>query len=221
LQGGFMNKKLLLLTVLFIFIGGSLYALDLSYGVKGGINFAHFGGDDASASGVSDSNSKVGFTGGVFGSIPIEDNVIIQPSILLTLKGQKWESIGNTGFEYDSLFYIEVPVLLKVYPPLKLPGDGKYKANAFIGPYLGIDLFKRYRRTGEVRDVVFAGSPATGDIDDIKTLDVGLVIGIGVDIKKFLFEASYSFGFIALDSSPAALDIKNRVLTLMVGYRIK
>ena len=216
-----MKKPLLMLTVIFIFSSMSLYAVDLSYGVKGGVNFAHFGGDDASASGVSDSDAKVGFTGGVFGSIPITDIVFIQPSVLFTLKGQKWESIGNTGFEYDSLYYIEVPVLVKVYPPFKLPGDDKYNANAFAGPYLGINLFNKYRRTGEVRDIVFAGFPATGDIDDIKTLDVGLVIGIGVDIKKFLFEASYSFGFIAIDSSAAALDIKNRVITLMAGYRIK
>ena len=56
--------------------------------------------------------------------------------MLFTLKGQKLEYTGNTGFEYDSLYYIEVQVLVKFYPPIKLLGDDKYSANVFAGPYI-------------------------------------------------------------------------------------
>jgi hypothetical protein len=213
-----MKRLLFLMAAVFVLSGLPAFAIDFSMGVKGGINFAHFGGDDANSQGNFDSDSKIGFTGGVFGSIPVKDIVKIQPGVLLTLKGQKLEYTGNTGFEYDSLYYIEIPVLVKFYPPIKLPRDDKYNANLFAGPYIGIDLVNRYRRTGEVRDVVFVGQDAKGTYDDVSILDFGLVLGLGVDIKKFIFEASYSFGFLSIDSSTAAQDLKNRVATLTVGY---
>ena len=113
---------------------------------------------------------------------------------------------------------------MKVYPPIKLPGDDKYNANVFAGPYVGIDLFNRYRRTGEVRDVVNSppASDASGSYDDIwgdvSILDFGLIFGLGVDIKKFVIEASYSVGLLPIDASSTSLDLKNRVATLSIGY---
>ncbi len=217
-----MKRLLLLMIVVFVISGLPAFAIDFSMGVKGGINFAHFGGDDANSKGNFDSDSKVGFTGGVFGSIPVKDIILIQPAVLFTLKGQKREYTGNTGFEYDSLYYIEVPVLVKFYPPIKLPGDDKYSANVFAGPYIGINLFNRYRLTGEVRDNELSFLDAKGSYDDawgdVSILDFGLVLGLGVDIKNFIFEASYSFGFLPIDSSAAAMDLKNRAATLMVGF---
>ncbi len=98
----------------------SLFAVYFSYGVKGGINFAHFGGDDSIADGVYKSVSNIGFTGGVFGSVPVIDVVSIQPNNFFALKGQKKETTGSSGSEYDRLYYLEIPVLIKVYSPLKL-----------------------------------------------------------------------------------------------------
>jgi hypothetical protein len=218
-----MKRGVLLMVAVFVLSGLPVFAVDFSMGVKGGINLAHFGGDDAEATNNFESDSKVGFTGGVFGDIPVKDIISIQPGIFFTLKGQKLEYIGNTGFEYDSFYYIEVPVLVKFYPPIKLPGDDKYNANVFAGPYLGIDLFNRYRRTGEVRDVVFVGDDAEGNYEDawgdVSILDFGLVFGLGVDIKKFVIEASYSVGLLPIDASAASRDLKNRVATLAVGYK--
>lgn len=219
-----MKRLLLLMVSVFVISGLPAFAIDFSMGVKGGINFAHFGGDDANSKGNFDSDSKFGFTGGVFGIIPVKDIISIQPAVLFTLKGQKLEHTGNTGFEYDSLYYIEVPVLVKFYPHIKLPGDDKYSANVFVGPYIGIDLFNRYKRTGEVRDVVNdpPAADAKGTYDDlygdVSILDFGLVLGLGVDIKKIIIEVSYSFGFLSIDSSAAAKDLKNRAATLMVGF---
>ena len=219
-----MKRLLLLIIAVFVLSGLPAFALDFSIGVKGGINLAHFGGDDANSKGDFDSDSIIGFTGGVFGIFPIKDTIVIQPAVLFTSKGQKLEHTGNTGFEYDRLYYIEVPALVKFYPPIKLPGDDKYSANVFAGPYIGIDLFNRYKRTAEVKDVV-NDPPATdakGTYDDIwgdvSILDFGLTLGLGVDIKQFVIEASYSIGFLSIDSSAATKDLKNRVATLTVGY---
>ena len=113
-----MKRLLLLMVAVFVISGLPAFAIDFSMGVKGGINFAHFGGDDAKAQNSFESDSKFGFTGGVFGSIPVKDIILIQPAVLFTLKGQKREYIGSSGFYYNSLYYIEVPALVKFYPKI-------------------------------------------------------------------------------------------------------
>ena len=104
--------------MVFVVTGMSLFAVGFSWVVKRGINFTHFGGDDSSADGVYKSVSNIGFTGGVFGTI--KDIVSIQPNLFFALKGQMKETTGSSGFEYDSLYFIKIPVLIKVYSPLKL-----------------------------------------------------------------------------------------------------
>ena len=77
-----MKRLLLLMIAVFVISGLPAFGIDFSMGVKGGINFAHFGGDDANSKGVFDSDSKLGFTGGFFGSIPVKDIISIQPAVL-------------------------------------------------------------------------------------------------------------------------------------------
>ena len=64
------------------------------------------------------------------------------------------------------------------------------------------------------------GANPEGDIEDVVILDYGLVLGIGADYKKFLAEFSVSFGLTTVDASTTELDLRNIVLTVMVGYRI-
>ena len=79
-----MKRIVLLMVAVFVLSGLPAFAIDFSMGAKGGINLAHFGGDDAKSTNSYDSNLKFGFTGGVFGSIPVKDIVSIQPGVLFT-----------------------------------------------------------------------------------------------------------------------------------------
>ncbi len=107
-----MTRKILLaLIIIYIFTNMSLFAVDFSYGVKGGVNLAKFVGDDAEKSGLYDSKSKIGFSAGLFVSISPIDMIAIQPAILFSLKGTKVELEGFEGYEYDNLYYIEIPLL--------------------------------------------------------------------------------------------------------------
>ena len=213
------RKILLALIIIFIFTSMSLFGVDFSYGVKGGVNLAKFVGDDAEKSGLYDCKSKIGFSAGLFASISPIDMIAIQPAILFSLKGTKVELEGFEGYEYDNLYYIEIPLLLKFYPPIPL---SIVRLNAFAGPYLGIDVLNRYRTTDEVKDYYkVLGLETKGEYGDVKTLDFGLVVGLGADIGRILLEVSYSMGMISTDDSIFKYDLYNWVLIIMLGYRFK
>jgi hypothetical protein len=218
------RKILLAIFVIFLFTSTSLFAVDFSFGVKGGVNLATFGGEDTFIYGM-DSTMKFGFSAGVFGSVILSDMVSIQPSVLFTLKGTAFELWGLTGYEYYHYYYIEIPILVKFYPPMHMFHSAlltsDVKPNVFAGSYLGINLFAKYFDTGEVRELSESlGFAPEGDVEDVATLDYGLVFGVGVDYKQFLTELSFSLGLASVDASELEIDWKNFVITLMVGYRI-
>src|SRR5688572_8966331 len=109
-------KKILLLFVLTFIISGYVIAQGLSYGVKGGLNFATVN------SGDFDAKSKTGIHAGVFVNLSV---VIlqIQPEILFSQKGFTVDNYIMDGGSLDArLNYIDIPVMarIKFFPALTL-----------------------------------------------------------------------------------------------------
>jgi hypothetical protein len=140
---------------------------------------------------------KAGLNLGAFISIPAGPMLAIQPEAFFSQKGAK---TGTTKISYN---YLEVPLLLKLSP--SLPGDF-VRPIFFAGPSAGILL-----------------SAKAGDFDlkdEMKNADFGLVIGGGVEFGKLSLDARYNLGLSSIDKAVENVksDVKNRAITVMIGY---
>lgn len=178
---------------------GHVEALDFSFGVKAGTGIANFNGMDDPDS----FDWKFSYSGGGFIELTLIDIIRVQPEVLFYSKG----SNGDTGTDtiVYNFYYIDMPVLVKFYPLLEVP----VKLNIFIGPYAGLNLYTKAEGAGvSMTDL------------GVKRFEFGFLYGIGFDVWKLTVDVrtSFSLGTILEDSSD---DMKNNVLSLMIGYRIR
>jgi hypothetical protein len=181
----------------------------IGFGLKGGLNIANLSGDDV----IEGTNSKMGFCTGGFVTYSINEIFSIQPEVLITMKGAGWEEevFGETLEVTWTLDYLEIPILAKA----TIPTQGTVKPNLFVGPALGINL--RGKAKAEI-----AGRTEEEDLEDLKSTDFGLVFGAGVDFglphSAITLDGRYVMGLSTIDDSEAKADVKNGVVTFMVGY---
>ena len=105
--------KKIIVTVAF-FASATAFAQKFELGAKAGTNISNFTGTD----GWQNVKTKalVGYHFGGFISFFVGNNFAIQPELLFSSQGAKFESAGQTTNQKVS--YINVPVLLK-YTPLQ------------------------------------------------------------------------------------------------------
>lgn len=107
-------KKSVLIAVLAVFgLTTSASAQEFVYfGAKGGVNFTNMNSD-----GFERTNSRTGFHLGLLSEIPVGESFSVQPEILYSTQGTEADRViageVHTG-EYQ-LYYIQVPVLAKLY----------------------------------------------------------------------------------------------------------
>lgn len=209
-----MMKKLLTMSLL---LGFTFFAsAQISYGVKGGLNFA--------SAKISGSNSGSGLS--------VEVDTKVRTSIYLggiaefQLNRPKqsvqiellYSQIG-TKIDESSLFDETV---IKI-SQLTIPVLGKYQLNddfsLYAGPYFGFNLNIEEKDvdSGETNDDVQ---------DDYNKLDLGLVLGVEYMINENIFaEARYNYGLANnVDSdvyagTGAELEYKNRLFQIGLGYK--
>jgi hypothetical protein len=192
----------------FLFPGTVLGRRLTEIGVKAGLNIADY------KDGWRDTDSKMGFCGGAFIIFSINEMLAVQSEFLFSMKGAKLgenvrtDEFGNiiaTSSIREVLNYLEIPVLGKLYV---LP-QSRVRPNLFAGPYFALKLSGKHR----------VGSQET-DIEDLKDTDYGLVLGGGVDFElgqgQLTVDARYTLGLAKIYDSGA--DIKNRVISVMLGY---
>jgi hypothetical protein len=186
-------------------------ATKLQAGLKAGLGLADIWGSDADSvfEGASP-GTKVGFCGGGFLAIDAIEKVRIQPEILYVMKGAK-ATISGVDVK-TKLDYLEIPVLVK----WMIPTQSKISPNLFAGPAIAI-------RTSAKAEGEQGGVAVEFDIkDSVKAIDFGVVLGGGVDVKagkgNATFDVRYTLGLSSFDDSSEKLDIKNGVISAMVGY---
>jgi len=188
----------------------SLSAQGLSFGLKGGLNIANLRGEDVTV----DMDSRIGLCAGGFVAIDVLGIITIQPEVLFSMKGAKYDTLlfgepVSTSLEFN---YIEIPVLVKY----SLPLPGIIKPNLFIGPSLGINLnAKAIAKIGDLS--------VEDDVkEDIKSTDFCLVLGGGVDfeldIGKLAIDVRYTMGLTTIDDTAVEEDVKNGVISIMAAY---
>jgi len=187
-----MKFKALMFSLVFAALAvGQASAQKFNLGVEAGANFANFLGAGVTSLG-SANGSKLGLVGGGFLCLNFGDSFAIRPEILYEQKGN--QITGTTTS--TQLDYIEVPVLLKLSlgTPVINPG-------LILGPSFAWNLV--------------AKDASGGNISNVNTSDVGIVMGVEVDIDKFLVSGRYELGF---DNVAQNVNVQNGVLTFLAGF---
>ena len=162
-------------------------------GIKVGVNLATLSGfNDPSTS------QRVGIMAGVFVTVGLAPMIEFEPEVLFSMQGSKLHfATSGTIVSSDvtaKLDYVQVPLLLRI------GNTGKAGASLYgvVGPTLG------FLARNE------------GLSNQLKSTDVGVVLGGGVTLSRLLFEARYTQGLTSFNIG-GTTNAKNRVLSLIVG----
>ena len=195
-------KKLIFLSLLAVLALSS--CVTTHYGLRGGVNLANLSADDDE--GLS---TRTGIFFGGFGEFGVTEKIAIQPEILYSQQGSKYEDSESGGEFFDGQFkfdYLNVPVMAKFYV-----SDGFFVE---AGPQIGILLSAK-----DEYDTPFSGED---DIKDfVSSTDFGGNLGLGYQTEMGLnFNARYNFGLSSIDDFEGVDEnIKNGVISIGVGFR--
>lgn len=202
-----MKKVLLAATAIFTF--GLATAQDISYGAKAGLNMSTLTGD------VEDAKSIFGFHVGGFVEIKISEKFAIQPELLYSTQGAKFEfqeDFEGTLVKVSetlNLGYLNIPIMAKYYVSEKF--------NIQAGPQIGLNLSAKAKAEASFDGISFS---ETVDIkDEVEALDLGFNFGLGYNITEKLFlEGRYNIGLSNI-SKDSEFKAQNGVFQLSLGYR--
>ena len=164
-------------------------------GIKAGVNFATYVGDD-----VDDADMLTSFYGGLFVNLHVSDVISIQPEVLYSVQGAKSTFLDTTITSKQE--YINIPLMLQ----LNLKGF-----YGEIGPQLGILMASEISGAGITIDTK----------DQLTSTDIGLCIGAGFKFENgFGIGARYAMGLTSLDNVDDGYDsdYKNSVISLGLLY---
>ncbi len=170
----------------------------MSFGVKGGVNFATITGDD-----IDSPDSRTSFHVGALAEFPISDMFSIQPEVMYSGKGFDFEFEGTDGDNAElQLDYIDVPVLAKIYVTEGLSFE--------VGPQFSFLV-------NEEAD--FNPNSDDGDIvlDEAESFDFGVAGGVTFLTNIGLFASGrYTMGLVDVYQD---VDAKHSVFQISVGYK--
>ena len=197
--------------ILIIAIGSPVFAGELSAkGVKVGINMANMSGDDTDFDNM-DKKSIIGFAFGGFVEYSFNESFAVQPEVLYTMKGAKWE---DTDATFTATYnYVDIPILAKY----SIAMDGAVSPYILVGPAIGINVTAESEMEG--------GGATVTDEDEDATMTFGLVVGAGGSMEMgngaLLFELRYDMGLNNVTDpadAPDDFDVKNSVIQFVFGY---
>ena len=212
-----MKKLMLSITIVSLLVlllsSASFSQIGFGQGFKGGLVTSTFTGDDA-----TDAIRRTGYIAGFFMDFSLGP-LGIQPEVLYVMKGADFEDVEEgmpTNFRYK-LGYIEIPVLAK----LTITALPAFKLYVFGGPSVALLVSAK-------RETEMGTTSLEIDIkDDLKNLDVGLVLGVGVGLSRLTFDVRYTKGNSTLDYYDMVEDpthdfrnSKNSVLAATVGISL-
>lgn len=169
------------------------HAQGVGVGVKGGYLYTSFDFD-----GVSDVlDSSNGWMAGLFFGGNRPGTVGLMGEINVLAKR------GESGMESTTIYYVQVPALLRINAGSR--STGGVSAYGIVGP--AIDL-----KVGE--DLGNFADP-----DEIESVDVSLVAGIGVELTRFIIEGRGTWGYRNIATRSGGGDVKTRTFAILVGLR--
>lgn len=190
-----------LVLVLLVVSAPAAMAQNKGAGFKVGVNFAklHIETDED-----VNFDRRTGIVAGVFYVLPIAPHFSFQPEWLYAQKGAKFPENKDFGLDLD---YFDVPLLLR----WDSTTAGESTFNVFAGP--SINFRHRARQEDE-----------EGDRDirsDVERIDVGLIVGAGVELGRFVIDGRYQHGLkeVNKDAEAENFSVKHRAFSIMAGFR--
>lgn len=153
-----------------------------------------------------DPDRRTGLAAGLFLNLPLGGTFSIQPEVLYSQKGTKFEEdAAEVTIEID---YLDIPVLARV-------ASGPTGFALFVGPSFGFKV--RARAKGEAD-----GSEASEDIgEDVESFDVGFILGAGYQSPRVFLDGRFQWGLSNLNKVEADVtEMKNRVFSILLGFRL-
>lgn len=216
-----MKKTTLALFALLVF-GIGVQAQKSAAILRGGVNLANVSNNDDG--GYDDNRMLTSFQVGVIGDLNITEFLAIQPGILYTGKGIKWEN--NTQKLQLNPRYIEVPVNLVFKTPT---GAAKFFVGA--GPYVAMGVGGKFKADGllnfEEKIQFSDDDPLTAEEEGagafiMRRFDYGLNGTVGIEASNLVISANYGLGLAKLQSgsdSGSDQNNKHRVLSFTLGFK--
>lgn len=178
----------------------------LQLGVRAGYNLSNLSGDLADE---IDTKSLSGFHIGLFTEFPVAPRFSIQPEVMYSTQGAKFEGLGSEATLRTQ--YLNVPVLAKFYV-----AEG---FNLQAGPQIGFLTGAEYQVDG-ADDIDVS--------DNMKGTDFGLLFGAGYKVAQGVtIDARYNMGLSNTLDEDANVDEgvgtdqewKNGVFQVGIGYQ--
>ena len=219
-------KQKILLSIISTFLLLNVIQAQVSYGVRSGVNFAKWQGDDLQiiedlldkTDGYLVTKGRTGLHIGGYVHIPISETISFEPGLEYSKKGYsikgdfqipalKYFGI-NIGAQVQS-HYIDIPLVLKanvykgfqVYAGPQVSYLVRSTLNAKLG-VLGISIFNK----------------GFGITERFNKVDLGLTGGLGYQFDNGInIQAGYDYGLSKLDKNDNYAAY-NRVVKVSVGY---
>jgi hypothetical protein len=170
----------------------------ISFGVKGGVNFASVNGGD-----VDSPDMRTSFHVGALAEFPLADTFSLQVEALYSGKGFSYDFVGSDGDHVEfQLAYIDVPVLAKIYATKGLSFE--------VGPQFSFLVNEEldYNPNSDSGDVV---------LDDAESFDFGVAGGLTFQTEMGIFATGrYVYG---LSDIYKDVDAHNSVFQVGIGYK--
>ena len=195
-------KKLMLLGIMLM--GLNSFAQNINFGLKAGLVFNADKGVIKTAGGVIDDKGKgsVGFQAGAMARIKA-GGIYVQPELLYTAFKNEYDGAEGKSFEIGKK-RLDIPVNV-----------GKTFAAGLVQFQLG-PVFSYY-----FEDDISLDGVTNAEREEF---NVGFQVGTGINIKSFVFDLRYEFGF-GKNSSKFVQDTwgyetenRSNMLNLSVGY---
>ena len=192
-----MKNLFLNFAIIALIVSTSLAQGEVRFGIKGGLNLASLGGD-AYVTGTSGFDSRTSFHIGGLVEIPISDKISVQPEVLYSAQGSKFNFGFITGTSDIKLDYLNIPIMGKYHIIAGLSGE--------LGPVIGI-LVKANGASGDVKDM-------------FKKTDIGVGIGATYRLPLGVFGSlRYNKGITDINDDPTvSTKNQNNVFQVSVGY---
>lgn len=205
-------SKILFLSLIIILSSVYTHAQNSRFGFKGGLNLSNMTVEDN-----SDENLKAGFHAGIFKKLGITESFSIQPELLYSTKGFKYNydnsaiADGETKF---NLNYIDLPVKLV----FNLSRDFEFQ----LGPYFSYLAGANVDTDAEVLEFFNIDTTEELERENFNAFEVGLTGGLGFTIDPLVLGFNYNLGLtqVAKDDEPTELmlgDAKNTVIQVYAG----
>lgn len=196
-----------------LFLGAAIAMSSLTFaqqfGIKAGMNVSSLSSEE----GLENQKSKIGFHAGLFMNAPIAANFSIQPELIYTQYGDKYNAnvLGNNYSFTRNLDYIALPVMFQynATPSFYLEA----------GPEFGLLVSAKNKLTNQDTNNVIDES--RNYKDDLNSFNFGLGLGAGYYFTPNIgLTARYVAGFtdIAKDR-PTGSSVKNNAFQVGLAYK--